>query len=112
MSTIMPTVRGKSWVFQVTGLCVILGALLGLALKTQRQVAQEGGIPNRVPAMRAALGELKQLNEKLKKDNVYYRTRCEDLSRAMAAGTSSSKSLVRTLNDANLLAGTIADSAV
>ncbi|MCL5102533.1 MAG: DUF881 domain-containing protein [Armatimonadetes bacterium] len=108
MSTIMPTVRGKSWVFQVTGLCIVLGALLGLSLKTQRQVAQEGGVPNRMPALRVALAEQKQLNEKLKKDVVYYRTRCEDLSKAMAEGTTSSKSLERTLNDAKMLAGTIA----
>jgi uncharacterized protein YlxW (UPF0749 family) len=107
MSTILPSIKGKSWVFQVTALCIVLGALLGLSLKTQKQVVKEGGIPDRLPAMRVAFLELKKLNDKLKGDLSYYKDETEKMSQQLAAGTRSSKSLVDALNESKLLAGTV-----
>lgn len=105
MSTLLPSVRGKSWIFQVTALCIVLGALLGLSLKTQRQVVNEG-MPNRLPALKVAFREAQGENVKLRKDVSFYRARTEDLSQELATGTSSSKTLIRSLNESKLLAGT------
>ena len=91
MSTnIAPPVRGRSWLFQVTALCIVLGMLLALSLKTQRQAASEG-IPNRWPALRTEFRNIKEENEKLQKDVAYYKAHYEDLARDQAAGLSSSK---------------------
>lgn len=107
MSTIQPSVRGKSWVFQVTALCVVLGMLLALSLKTQRQAVNEG-VPVRLPALKAEFRALKQDNINLQKELVEYKARNEDLALKQAAGMRGTKSLQRTLNEAKFLAGTVA----
>ncbi|MCE5198355.1 MAG: DUF881 domain-containing protein [Armatimonadota bacterium] len=109
MSIIPPSVRGRSWVFQVTALSIVLGMLLALSLKTQRQAANEG-VPNRLPALRAAFRITKQDNIKLQKELAEYKDRNEELARQQANGVSSSKSLEQALNEAKLLAGTVAAS--
>lgn len=103
----MSSDRGKTWVFQVTALCIVLGMLLALSLKTQRQVANEG-VPNRLPALRAAFSATKQENLQLRKELADYKQRNEDLARQQAAGLTSAKSLEQTLNESKMLAGTVA----
>ena len=108
MSTgIAPPVRGKGWLFQVSALAVVLGMLLALALRTQRQAASEG-IPSRWPALRTEFLNLKQQNSKLQKDLADYRSRYEEIVRKQARGMLGSESLVAALNEAKLLAGTAA----
>lgn len=107
MSTMLPSVKGRSWVFQVTALCVVLGALLGLSLKTQKQVVNEG-IPSRPQALKLAYREMQKENLKLRKDVSYYKGQTEELSEQLAAGTSSAEMLVRTLDENRILAGTCA----
>ncbi len=107
MSTnIGPPVRGRSWLFQVTALCIVLGMLLALSLKTQRQAASEG-IPNRWPALRTEFRNIKEENEKLQKDVAYYKAHYEDLARDQASGLSSSKGLQQALEDEKLQAGAV-----
>lgn len=107
MSTMLPSVRGRSWLFQVTALCVVLGALLGLSLKTQKQVVEEG-IPSRPRALKLAYGDMQSENVKLRKDVSYYKAQAEELSEQLANGTSSSKTLLQTLDENRMLAGTCA----
>ncbi len=107
MSAISPHSRGKSWVFQVTALCIVLGVLMGLSLKTQKQAAQEG-IPMHMPDVRAALRITKQDNVKLQKELAESNLRVEELAKEQAAGVSGAKSLEESLNDAKVLAGTVA----
>lgn len=107
MSIIMSSDRGKTWVFQVTALCVILGALLALSLRTQRQAANEG-VPSRLPTLRAAFSAMKQENIQLRKELADYKQRYEDIARQQAAGLTSTKSLEQTLNESKMLAGTVA----
>ncbi|MCE5313607.1 MAG: DUF881 domain-containing protein [Armatimonadota bacterium] len=107
MSINMSSVRGKSWVFQVTALCIVLGMLLALSLKTQRQAANDG-VPNRMPALRAAFSASKQENLRLRKELADFKQRNEDMARQQAAGLSSAKSLEQTLNESKMLAGTVA----
>lgn len=107
MSTLSsPTVRGKSWVFQVTALCIVLGALLALSFKTQRQAVKEG-VPNRLPALRAAFRVTKQENVDLQKELAYYKDQYEDLAAQQASGLHDSEGLRQTLTDNKFLAGTI-----
>ena len=106
MSTIIsPISKGKGWWFQVTALAVVLGMLLALALRTQRQAASEG-IPNRFPALRTEFLNLKQQNGKLQKDLADYKSRYEDIVRKRARGELGAESLETVLNETKLFAGT------
>ena len=104
MSTVSPPVRGKTWVFQVTALCIVLGMLLALSLKTQRQSIEEG-IPSRLPALKAEFRFTKQQNIDLKKELLDLKTRYGELEKAQAKGLTSAKSLEESLRNARLLAG-------
>ena len=106
-TTISPSARGKSWVFSVFVLCIFLGAMLALSFKTQRQAASEG-FPQRLPALRTEFRNIKEDNEKLRRDLAYYKAREEELARRLASGTSGSKALQQALDEAKMLAGTIA----
>ncbi len=107
MSTSISTPsRGKGWVFQVTALCIVLGMLLALALRTQRQAAREG-IPNRWDILRTEFINLKQQNAKLQKDLADYKTRYEELVKKQAKGETSAE-LKAVLRELKLLAGTVA----
>ncbi len=105
-STISPPVRGKGWVFQVTALCIVLGMLLALSLKTQRQAASEG-IPNRWPALRTEFRNLKNENSKLLQDLADYKGRYEELLRKQAAGEASTETIESVLLSTKLLAGMV-----
>ncbi len=108
MSTIAsPPSRGKGWVFQVTALCIVLGMLLALSLRTQRRAVSEG-IPNRWPALRAEFINLKQQNASLQKDLAEYKERYEELLRKQATGQAATLGLESVLQEAKMLAGQIA----
>jgi uncharacterized protein YlxW (UPF0749 family) len=108
-TNITPSVRGKSWVWPVTGLCVLLGMLLALALKTQHQAASEN-IPTRWPAIRTEFRNIKEENAKLRKDIGVYRAREEEMARKQASGLRTAAGLQRTLDEAKALAGLVAVS--
>jgi uncharacterized protein YlxW (UPF0749 family) len=92
-------------VFQVTGLCILLGMLLALSLKTQRQAASEG-IPNRAPALRTLCRQLKSENDKLQKDLADYKANYEELLRKQARGQAGAVTLDQVLTETKVLAGT------
>ena len=104
MSAISPPSRGNTWVFQVTALCIVLGMLLALALKTQRQSVDEG-IPSRLPALKAEFRATKQENENLKQELGDYKQRYDELERRQAAGLKGAKSIQYSLRQARFLAG-------
>ena len=93
--------------FQVTALCIVLGMLSALALRTQRQAAREG-IPNRWDILRTEFINLKQQNAKLQKDLADYKLRLEELVRKQASGAAGAESLATVLRETKLLAGTVA----
>lgn len=107
MSVAAPPAHGKSWLFQITALCVILGVLLAFSLRTQREATKEG-VPVHMPDVRAALRITKQDNVKLQKELAEVKLKYEELAKEQAAGISSAKSLEQTLNETKLLAGTCA----
>jgi uncharacterized protein YlxW (UPF0749 family) len=107
MSTIAPPVRGKSWVFQVTALCIVLGMLLALALKTQRQAMNEGE-PTRAPALRAAYRIIKQQNQQLERDLADYKVRYERLAAKQGKGIYGGRDVQRVIEENKMIAGTVA----
>lgn len=106
MSTVLPPVRGKTWVFQITALCIVLGMLLALSLKTQRQVAAEG-VPSRLPALKAGFLAAKEENEALRKQLADFRGRVDKLESDQAAGVKGAKALEESLQEARVLAGLV-----
>lgn len=106
MSTISLPVRGKSWVFQVTALCIVLGALLAASLKTQRQAAKQG-LPVRYPDVQAALRITRQDNIQLQQELAEYKDRYERLARQQARGSNDARALEKALAEAKMLAGTV-----
>lgn len=106
MSVVAPPTHGKAWLLQITALCVILGVLLALSLKTQRDAAKEG-VPIHMPDVRAALRITKQDNIKLQKELAEVKLKYEDIAKEQAQGLSSAKSLEQALTETKLLAGTV-----
>jgi uncharacterized protein YlxW (UPF0749 family) len=107
MSTIVsPSSRGKGWVFQVTALCIVLGMLLALSLRTQRRAVSEG-IPNRWPAVRTEFINLKQENARLQRDLAEYKERYDELLRNQAKGQKGTEALETVLKEMKLLAGVV-----
>lgn len=107
MSTIAPPVRGKAWVWQVTALCIVLGMLLALSLKTQR-LAIETNEPTRPAALRASYRILKTQNVELEKELTDYKSRVEKLVKKQASGVGGTKDFTRVLDEAKMIAGTVA----
>lgn len=105
MSTIAPSVRGKSWVFQVTALCIVLGMLLALSLKTHR-AAVEHGEPSRSTAVGDAFWAMRNDNLKLRKDVADYKDRFEKLAKAQAIGAHTGD-LQRLFDENKVFAGTV-----
>lgn len=102
MSTIAPPMRGKTWVWQVTALCVILGMLTALSLKTQR-LAIETNEPTRPAALRAAYRILKTQNVELEREISDYKVRLERMVKRPQ-----SKDFQRLFDDTKMIAGTVA----
>ncbi len=107
MSTMLPTVRGKSWVFQVTLLCIVLGALLGFSLRTQRELAQDK-IPSRISALRVAWAAAHQENKELRDELAKKKKEVDTLSEDHAQNSHATRSLVKSRDEARLLAGMLA----
>ena len=104
MSTIAPSVRGKSWVFQVTALCIVLGMLLALSLKTHRAAIAHGE-PSRSTAVGDAFWAMRNDNVKLRKDVADYKGRFEKLAKAQARGVHTTD-LRRLFDETKGFAGT------
>src|SRR5213082_4191789 len=60
--------RHQAWVWQVTGLCVVLGILLGFALRTQWHYRKSQLPGNRFATLAPFYLNLKQANERLQKE--------------------------------------------
>lgn len=103
--SVMLSGRGKSWVFQVTALCIVLGMLLALSLKTQREAVRNG--PSRLPALRAEYANLKIQNANLLKDLADYQAKYEKVTTQIGSGQGKAHAIEEALTSAKMLAGTI-----
>ena len=107
MSTLAPPVRGKAWLWQITALCIVLGMLLALSLKTQRQ-AIESNEPARPVALRKAYRILKQQNIDLEKELTENKTRIEKLVKEQANKIGGTQETERVLDETKMAAGIVA----
>lgn len=104
--SVMLSGRGKSWVFQVTLLCIVLGMLLALSLKTQRE-ARKYGIQGRTTALSAESANLKKQNADLLKEKADYQARYEELAGKIGSKQGEGEAVKEALTTAKMLAGTV-----
>ncbi len=97
--------RNQPWVWQVTGLCFILGLLLASSLQTVRKISRAGG-PVRIgmsgaapPAVRTDV--LRQRDQEIER----LRSQVSDLETTMGKNTGQTKALNDDLQKAKVLAG-------
>lgn len=105
-----PASQSRSWVWQVTTLSVILGVLLGLALRSQAQIRQMRLPANRFSTLAAAYGDLKEGNEQLQAEVRRLREQTTRLETRLAEGTHATETLNRQLQDVKYLTGLTAVS--
>ena len=104
MST--PSIRMKSWVGQVTALCILLGMLLALSLKTHRD-AMNHGAPPRPVALGEAYWTIRKENTTLKQDLAQYKAQLEKLAKRQAQGIYGSRDFQRLFDETKAFAGTL-----
>lgn len=97
--------QDRSWVWYITTLSVLLGILLGLALRSQWQIRKLELPASRFATLATAYGDLKKANEELQGEVKKLRERTEQLESKLAEGTHAAQMLNRQLQEARWLAG-------
>jgi len=95
-------------VFQVTALCIVLGALLGLSLKTYKRSIETGVPSGRANVLKIEYRAIKESNEKMRREIADYRKQIDDLTGKLMTGTSGETLLKDELVKAKIMAGTTA----
>ncbi|MBI3910454.1 MAG: DUF881 domain-containing protein [Armatimonadetes bacterium] len=94
-----------AWISQVTLLAVLLGVLVGLSLNTQRQIRRMDLPPSRFSTSAALTYNLSQRNQELQQENRRLQGRVAHYEEQLATGSQASASLLRSLQEATVLAG-------
>jgi uncharacterized protein YlxW (UPF0749 family) len=97
--------QDRAWVWYITSLSVVLGLLLGLALRSQWQIRQLQLPANRFSTLAAAYGDLKKGNDELQTEVKKLRERTTQLETRLSEGTFATETLNRQLQDVKFLAG-------
>lgn len=97
--------QDRSWVWYITSLSVVLGLLLGLAIRSQWELRQLRLPANRFSTLAAAYGDLKEGNDQLQEEVRKLRERATQLETQFAEGTNATRALNRELQNMKLLAG-------
>jgi uncharacterized protein YlxW (UPF0749 family) len=97
--------QDRSWVWYITSLTVVLGLLLGLAIRSQWEIRQLRLPANRFSTLAAAYGDLKQGNEQLQEEVRKLRKRATELETQLAEGTNAARALNRELQHVKFLSG-------
>jgi uncharacterized protein YlxW (UPF0749 family) len=84
---------------------VVLGLLLGLAIRSQWEIRQLRLPTNRFSTLAAAYGDLKQGNDQMQEEVRKLRERTTQLETQLSEGTNSSLEINRQLQNLKLLAG-------
>jgi uncharacterized protein YlxW (UPF0749 family) len=98
-------VSGHTWIWQVTGLCVALGILLGFALRTQwhYRKAQLPGM--RFSTLAPYYLSLKEANDRLQKEVSELRQQGSNIENRLATESQATQHLNDQLQDVKLFAG-------
>ena len=106
MESFAETSRNRSWIIQVSLLCIVLGMLIALALKTQISLRRGTGLPSsRLPQLAAAFRDLKQENEDFKRTIEDQQIQLAKLQKSIAEGSSRAGILQEEMQSLQLLAG-------
>lgn len=97
--------QDRTWVWYITILTVILGLLLGLAIRSQWELRQLRLPANRFSTLAAAYGDLKEGNDQLQDEVRKLRERATQLETQSAEGTNATRSLNRELQNMKMQAG-------
>ncbi len=108
MSVFTSQIRHKPWLWQITILATMLGALLALSLKTQDRIRGEQ-LPNlRINQFAATYTDQREMIVAQKKQIADMQTNLTKYQKAAADGSGSQKVLAGDLQKANILAGLVA----
>jgi uncharacterized protein YlxW (UPF0749 family) len=97
--------KGRSWVFSVTILSIILGVLMAASLKTTQRNIREFGGSTRVPMLVEKLRVQEQANKLLEAQIIDLRKEVTTYQRKLTDGSAASEELLKQLQDAKVAAG-------
>src|SRR5262249_52792172 len=99
------TPRHQTWIWQVTGLCVVLGVLLGMALRSQWHFRRSELPGSRYSTLAPFYLGLKQANERLQKEVTDLRRETSAFERNLATESQATKVLNTQLQELKMFAG-------
>lgn len=105
MSVFTSQVRHKPWLWQITLLATVLGALLGLCLKTQDRIRSEQAPNMRVNQIAAAYADMRETVVQQKKEIADLRQNLTKYQKAATTESGNATLLSADLQRANTLAG-------
>jgi len=106
---VIVTVMQNTWILKISAMCVVLGMLLAVSLKTQQRVRTESGIPStRYSDLASAYTSTKRESEKLRRQIEDLQNKATKYETELASGSSNASTLNRELQDSKFLAGLIA----
>lgn len=105
MNQIFSRLSTRNWLFHVTLMCFLLGALLAANLNTQWSVKQLGGIPGRMPALAEAYKEQRDRNKDLEGTIKGLRDQLSTYESAQANQSKQAKALSEQLQELKFLVG-------
>src|SRR5881398_3248635 len=91
--------RHQAWVWQVTGLCVVLGVLLGFALRTQWHYRKTQLPGSRFATLAPFYLQLKQANERLQKEVTDLRQEGSHFENKLSSQSQAAEMLNKQLQD-------------
>jgi uncharacterized protein YlxW (UPF0749 family) len=97
--------RHQAWIWQVTGLCVVLGVLLGFALRTQWHYRQAQLPGTRFSTLAPYYLSVKQANERLQKEIIDLRQQLGQLENRLSSQSGSAAVLNKSLQERKMFAG-------
>jgi uncharacterized protein YlxW (UPF0749 family) len=99
------TPRHQTWIWQVTGLCVVLGVLLGLALRAQWHFRRSELPGSRYSTLAPFYLGLKQANDRLQKEVTDLRRQTSAFEQNLATESQAAKVLNTQLQELKMFAG-------
>jgi uncharacterized protein YlxW (UPF0749 family) len=97
--------RHQAWIWEVTGLCVVLGVLLGFALRTQWHYRKSQLPGNRYATLVPFYLSLKQSNDRLQKEVTDLRQKGSHFENTLSSQSQATEMLNKQLQDMKLFAG-------
>jgi len=108
MNQVFSRLGSRNWLFHVTLMCFVLGALLAANLNTQGQMRETLGLPSgggRVPWLVEALKEQRETNEKLKTTIADLRKKSDSYEEELTQRGKQAQAIGREFQELKFVAG-------